>query len=97
MKMMVLSNPRVAAVITMIALFAIGTVISYLLMRLHERRRLKKHIDSITDAALSARDETILMLQHDIFEKDERINHLETRIARVAVFLGKAIEESGGK
>lgn len=97
MKMMVLSNPRVAALITMAALFVIGTVISYILMRLHEGRRLKKKIDSITDAALTARDDTIIMLQNEILQKDERINHLQSKIARVAVFLGKAIEESGGK
>lgn len=93
---MVLSNPRVAALITMAALFVIGTVVSYILMRLHEGRRLKKKIDSITDAALTARDDTIIMLQNEIMEKDDRINHLRAKLAKVSVFLGKAVEESGG-
>lgn len=97
MKMMILSNPRMAAVITMVAIFVLGSVISYILMRVREGSRMKKRIDSVTNSALTARDDTIFKLDGEILDKKERIAHLEAKIARISVFIGKAVEEAGGK
>ena len=95
MTMMVLSNPRVAALITIAAILLLGTAIAYLIMRVSYQRILRRKINTLTDAALTARDETIGILEAENITLREQKGHLKAKIARVSIFLGKAVTEVG--
>ena len=97
MKMMVLSNPRLAALITMAALVVLGAVIGYVIARLSYSRMLKHKIDGISQAAIKARDETISILRMTLAEHESDLSRRESQLSEISLFLGKAITAIGVK
>ncbi len=97
MMTMVLSNPRVAGVITMIAIAVLSTGLSYLIFFLFRNRALNKKVRKIAKHAIEARDETIAGLRETLADRDAELARKNARLTEVALFLGKAVTAAGMK
>jgi len=96
MMTMVLSNPRLAAIITMVSIFVLSLAVSYAIMMLTFKRIVNRRINRLTSSALSARDKKIIALEEEILENVAQIALMKAKNIRVAVMLGKAVTEIGG-
>lgn len=89
-----LNNPMIAPIMVMIACFALGGVVAYIVLVAGRKRFVYRSIEHHTKGALRTRDAHIRRLNKELDDLSARNGMLKAKIGTMALFLGKAIAQA---